>query len=784
MVVSVEQLVGRAAEVEMFEHALAALGDGSAGAVEVAGEPGMGKTRILAEFAALADASGCLVLSGSASELERGLPFWVFVDALDDYVRGLDPRRLAALGEEERSELGQFLPALREAGAARGGDGADERYHTHRAVARLLELLAERKGLVLLLDDLHWADSGSIELLGSLLRRPPAGVLVGVALRPRQQPELLLASLERARRDGVLTRIELESLSADEARELVGDTVGSAAAAELYAQSGGNPFYLEQLARSPRQRQPRALDGEAALADTGVPVSVAASLAEELGLLPEQVRRVLEGAAVVGDPFEPELAAATAGLPEAATMEALDELLRRDLVRPTEVPRRFRFRHPLVRRAVYEAAPAGWRLTGHERAANALEARGTDAPERAHHVERSARQGDTAAVAVLREAGKATAPRAPATAARSYAAALRLLPGDGDPGERIELLSALAAAHVAAGQYHEAYGALLESLPLLPAEPRSQRVGITAACAGMELLLSRHDQAHTRLLTALAELPDTPSPEAAALMIELSVDGLYRMEYASMGDWAKRARDTAAALGDRRLAAAGAGLAALGFAFSGALDEARRHCTEAAALLDGFSDEERAGSLDHAAQSTTGAELYLGRYEEASAHAERTLALARATGQGQAVPILFWVGTVRWMTGRLAEAAEVLDTAGEIARLTGHEQGLTWTLFGRSLAATAAGEVETALAAAEESVEVLPEGDRSFPGMWARFALAAALQEAGSSEDAARALLDAGGGDGLPLVPAACRTTAFELLTRCRLSAGDRAAAGAAAAPG
>ena len=83
-----------------------------------------------------------------------------------------------------RAELGPVLPALRQASAARDGEAADERYHTHRALARLLELLAERKGLVLLLDDLHWADSGSVELLGSLLRRPPAGVLLGLALRP------------------------------------------------------------------------------------------------------------------------------------------------------------------------------------------------------------------------------------------------------------------------------------------------------------------------------------------------------------------------------------------------------------------------------------------------------------------------------------------------------------------------------------------------------------------------------------------------------------------------
>src|SRR5438094_6899731 len=109
-------------------------------------------------------------------------------------------------------------------------------------------------------------------------------------------------------------------------------------------------------------------------------------------------------------------------------MHAVDELLGLDLIRTTDLPRRFRFRHPLVRRAVYEATAGGWRLGAHERCAAALAARGAGAAARAHHVERSAREGDLGAVAVLREAGEATKRLAPASAARWFAAALRLLP--------------------------------------------------------------------------------------------------------------------------------------------------------------------------------------------------------------------------------------------------------------------------------------------------------------------------------------------------------------------
>src|ERR671915_767508 len=100
-----EDLVVRAKTCGVFDDVLAGLDRGLSAALALVGEPGIGKTRLLAELAARADARGHLVLGGSASELERDLPFWVFVDALDEYVAGLDPRLVASLRDEVRSEL-------------------------------------------------------------------------------------------------------------------------------------------------------------------------------------------------------------------------------------------------------------------------------------------------------------------------------------------------------------------------------------------------------------------------------------------------------------------------------------------------------------------------------------------------------------------------------------------------------------------------------------------------------------------------------------------------------
>ena len=217
-------LVGRADELGSLGQVLDELDRGCPGAIEVVGEPGIGKTRLLAELAARAGARGHLVLSGAASEFENDLPFSVFVDALDEYVAGLEPARLAVLDDAVQAELAHVFPSLSALASGQQVAPQHERYRSHRAVRALLEHLAQTLPLVLVLDDFHWADSASAELLGALLRRPPAAaVLTAVALRPRQTPERLAITLERAQRSAAVTRIDLGALTLNEARQLLGE---------------------------------------------------------------------------------------------------------------------------------------------------------------------------------------------------------------------------------------------------------------------------------------------------------------------------------------------------------------------------------------------------------------------------------------------------------------------------------------------------------------------------------------------------------------------------------
>jgi predicted ATPase len=110
MAIATDELVGRVEELDALNRAVTGLATSGASTLVVLGEPGIGKTRMLTELAERANEEGQIVLSGSASELESDLPFWVFVDALDDYVAGLEPHRLSTVDDDARAELAHVFP--------------------------------------------------------------------------------------------------------------------------------------------------------------------------------------------------------------------------------------------------------------------------------------------------------------------------------------------------------------------------------------------------------------------------------------------------------------------------------------------------------------------------------------------------------------------------------------------------------------------------------------------------------------------------------------------------
>jgi hypothetical protein len=204
------------------------------------------------------------------------------LDALDDYLESLHPRRLERLGPERLAELARVFPSLADFAGPEFLES--ERYRLHRAVRALLEMLATGRALLLALDDLHWADEATVELLLYLLRRPPRAAVLGVlSFRSQQLACSLQAGLKAAEREGTLARaLELEPLSASETYELLGGGLGRAARRKIYELSGGNPFYAEQLARLGTGSAAATV----ALPGGEVPESVLATIAEEVRALP------------------------------------------------------------------------------------------------------------------------------------------------------------------------------------------------------------------------------------------------------------------------------------------------------------------------------------------------------------------------------------------------------------------------------------------------------------------------------------------------------------------
>ena len=693
-------LVGRDPELRELERALGEVDAGRSRAVGITGEPGIGKSRLLGELGRRAAARGHVVVSGRAAELERDVPFALWVEALEDEIAGTGAEVLAGLGEERLADLAVALPAAgRVTGVAPAVTG--ERHRVARAVRGLLERLAQARPVVVLLDDVQWADPASVDVMALLLHRlPQGGLLLALAARSGRAQALEGALHAAASRD-VARVLDVGPLSRDAVDSLLGPRVGTAARARLFRDSGGNPFFLQALTGAGIA----VSGGRAAAGAAGVPRAVVAALAGEISALDARARALVQGAAVAGDPFELSIAAAAAGLCEEEALEALDAVLAADLARATDQPWRFGFRHPLVRRAVYEAAGGGWRLAAHARASEALASRGAGAVARAHHVARAARPGDLAAVELLALAGEQMAPAAPATAADWYEAALRLLPETPEHDERrLVLLGIQALALAAAGRAVEARDVLRHRLALLPPHEAAERVGVVALLAELEVLWTQQPDAARRLLeTERAALGDVAPGLHATLTLVMVRERSVHADHAAAEALAEEARVAARAAWDPALEAEAAATAAdaahcrLRRDDPEALAAVDHKIAVAGALVDRLGDEQVAQRLMMLFWLAV-ARFFTGGFEPARAAAERGLRVARRSGQGLFAPAFVCLrGWVDVELGHLDAAEADEEEALESALLSRNDQVAYWTSIALCRTALARGRIDAAL---------------------------------------------------------------------------------------
>ncbi|MEU1105160.1 AAA family ATPase [Streptomyces tibetensis] len=360
--------VGRAEELGTLYDALARACEGEPQALLIGGEAGVGKTRLVEEFAAAARRRGAVVALGGCVEIGAdGLPFAPFSTALRALRREL-PGELAAASAGQEEELARLLPELGESRAGRHDEEGMARLF--ELTARLLERVAAEHTVVLALEDLHWADASTRHLLSYLVRTLRTGRLVVLAtyrsddIHRRHPLRPLLAELDRLR---TIRRLELARFNRDE----VGRQVAGILAHEpepdqvdaIFQRSDGNAFFVEELA---------VADHEGCR--TGLTDSLRDLLLVRVEGLPESAQQVARIVAEGGSTVEYRLLAAVARLAEDDLIEALRGAVNASILAPAPGGDGYRFRHSLVREAVSDDLLPGERSRLNRRYAEALEA--------------------------------------------------------------------------------------------------------------------------------------------------------------------------------------------------------------------------------------------------------------------------------------------------------------------------------------------------------------------------------------------------------------------------
>jgi len=430
----VAPLVGRAAAFNQLVGSLRQAREGQPQAVLVVGEAGIGKTRLASEFVTWARAQGAEVLSGQAFEMGGRLPYQPLVEALRTRLEEENaPEDL--LDDLWLAELSRLLPELRVRYPdlpTPTGDELAAKIRLFEAVARLLDTLATRAPLVLLLDDMHWMDGASLDLvryLGHYWKEHGSRVLLlgtvySDQLEPKSQLAVQLADLGR---DLPVSQVPLQALSQAQTLRLVQAIAGTPSAQELetplgnflFVQTGGQPLYLLETLKLLREREwlvPRwGADGTWRLEPT---VDIAAALAQEQSrheLLPPSVRTMIQARLAKLSPAARQLVMASAVLGTQASaqllwqmtelgvqtgVEALEEAVSSGMLREEEAggpgagrPGGYRFTHELIRDVVYTELGEARRQVLHQRALARLESEGARASELAYHARASGETG-------------------------------------------------------------------------------------------------------------------------------------------------------------------------------------------------------------------------------------------------------------------------------------------------------------------------------------------------------------------------------------------------------
>jgi len=697
-------MVGRAQEQERLKETFKAVASGeSPRIVLISGEAGVGKTTLTSSFARDAHAEGALVLYGRCDE-DLVIPYRPFVEALAHYLALTDDAVISEVGDNDLSALVHLVPALQrrrpDLAETRSSDPDAERWILYGAVVALLERASLDTPVVLLLDDLHWADGPTLQLLRHSTNTLAGRVMVLGTYRDTQLSSFhpLTETLAALTREPLVSRMSLSGLEDDEVVSLVeaaaGQTLDETAvelAHALYRETDGNPFFVAEVLRHLVETR-SIVQGDTGrwipareLSEAGLPESVRQVIGTRVARLGDEAIRVLSAASVLGQEFEVGFLATVVGLGEDPVLDVLEAASSAAITAEVRaVPGRFRFTHALIQHTLYDDLSATRRARIHRAAAQTLESivgadPGVRAGELARHWLAATRPTESSkAVTYARLAGEnALASLAPAEAIRWYEEALAALAHAPEDAARARCLAGLGEAQRQTG--NEAYRETL-----LEAARVAQDVGdvdtlVQAALGnnrGFQSGAGFVDSERVAMLTAALDAIGTAgSPGRSRLLALLAVERTYDGDYPGRRALCDEALHIARRIGDP--ATVFDVLIRRGQAtwMPDTVEELLRDSIEGSALADRTGDPV---SRFWAAIFRSTFAIQVGDISDATRCHEEAGRLASEVGQ----PILKWTSSWNrsWSTllvGDVARAEALANEAFEIGNNTGQPDALT-----------------------------------------------------------------------------------------------------------